>query len=793
MTRYTPYDMSSRRGDTRNTSNDRALLSSLYPYVLEQSIPALQPFSFPQSTGHPEALSSVTLPPFSPAFPPSGLQFLPCHPPSADETNSGAMHAQNYDAGSIIPPFCFTFPPSFSQTQQTHLVDDLHSTAQSSQSNFIPPPSQDHDYSTGNTDSYNFHQGHHFPEHFHFVQGGTFISAENLNHHGEAGIHILRQAVTLEALHNSAESFPQPRCHPETRTDMLKKLYNWATDVDSVHSIMWLYGPAGAGKSAVMQTLCQQFQDAGRLGGSFFFKRQDKICGHAKKLFVTLAFQLALHSSELRSAISQRVEADPSVLGRGMDVQLRTLILEPCKLLHNATPMVLLIDGLDECEGHNIQQEILHLMCSNHGLPLRIIIASRPEGHIQESFQEFFQGFFDSTNIEKSFDDVRTYLVAEFSRIHGKHHTMRHIRAPWPSRHIVEKLVHKSSGYFIYASTVIKFIDDEYSRPPTQLDIILRNVVPHDTEFPFGALDQLYIQILSGVPAKHHVSLCDILCMVVNFSLSEEEIEQVLDLAQGDVSLIVRPLCAVLDWTRGKSVRVYHASFYDFLKDAQRSSIFCLDGQQYHIKKARAILRLLAWRSEDPVADDDLHWHLTITAPHWIEYTTSLLPPMDFVPLFEQVNLDYIFSWPINDHIFANLLNWLKNIQPIPASLMQRWENYRFMHLYEYQQDQVLYNLLRERNQHFPERTNTQILSPTLTMMCTAEAGMNDEIQTILTACRKHVLQSKCLIRILQAQRLLLPNRGDYLSYIEAGESLPDHSIAHKNDHTPYGELFSIR
>ncbi|KAJ7887761.1 hypothetical protein B0H13DRAFT_1627387, partial [Mycena leptocephala] len=210
----------------------------------------------------------------------------------------------------------------------------------------------------------------------------------------------------------------------------------------------------------------------------------------------------------------QKVEADPSILGRGMHVQLRTLILEPCRLLQDATPLVLLIDGLDECEGHNIQQEILHLIGSaSHEccFPLQIIIASRPEPHIQEILRnDFFQEFSYSTNVEQSFDDVQKYLVDEFSRIYAKHRTtsMQHIPTPPPSQTDLEKLVENSSGYFIYVSTIIKFIDDEYSRPSSQLDIILQNVVPHDTEMPFGALDELYIQILSRVPTKHLVHDC---------------------------------------------------------------------------------------------------------------------------------------------------------------------------------------------------------------------------------------------------------------------------------------------
>jgi hypothetical protein len=36
-----------------------------------------------------------------------------------------------------------------------------------------------------------------------------------------AGITILHRAVALEALRDSADSFPQPKCHPETRSQTL--------------------------------------------------------------------------------------------------------------------------------------------------------------------------------------------------------------------------------------------------------------------------------------------------------------------------------------------------------------------------------------------------------------------------------------------------------------------------------------------------------------------------------------------------------------------------------------------
>jgi hypothetical protein len=79
---------------------------------------------------------------------------------------------------------------------------------------------------------------------------------------------------------------------------------------------------------------------------------------------------------------------------------------------------------------------------------------------------------------------------------------LQHIPTPWPAPEILNKLVHNSSGYLVYAATIIKFVDDEYSWPSKQLDTVVQNLIPHDSESPFATLDQLYMQILSRVPVR---------------------------------------------------------------------------------------------------------------------------------------------------------------------------------------------------------------------------------------------------------------------------------------------------
>ena len=90
--------------------------------------------------------------------------------------------------------------------------------------------------------------------------------------------------------------------------------------------------------------------------------------------------------------------------------------------------------------------------------------------------------------------DIRRYLEDELVRIF----TNRHI-SPLPSESDIQYLVPKASGQFIYASTAVKFIDDDNCNPREQLDIILE-LRPVNSSSPFALLDQLYKQILSQQP-----------------------------------------------------------------------------------------------------------------------------------------------------------------------------------------------------------------------------------------------------------------------------------------------------
>ena len=129
---------------------------------------------------------------------------------------------------------------------------------------------------------------------------------------------------------------------------------------------------------------------------------------------------------------------------------------------------------------------------------------SRLESHPMQAFEEH-----DLASITKVLSlygdygapsDVSMYLRSEFSRIRRCRAGMQSAPQPWPSEDVIERLVRKSGGYFIYASTVIKFVDEESCSPVARLDHVLGTSNASSEVNPFAELDQLYIQILSTYP-----------------------------------------------------------------------------------------------------------------------------------------------------------------------------------------------------------------------------------------------------------------------------------------------------
>ena len=131
------------------------------------------------------------------------------------------------------------------------------------------------------------------------------------------------------ALHNSAERYDPPKCHPETRRAILRMILEWAEDPNNYRLLMWIYGPAGAGKSSIMQSIAELLEEDGTLGGSFFFYRTGEKRNMKTHFVTTLAYQLALTVPYFGEYLAAAIYCDSSIFSRTLAVQMKALIMEP--------------------------------------------------------------------------------------------------------------------------------------------------------------------------------------------------------------------------------------------------------------------------------------------------------------------------------------------------------------------------------------------------------------------------------------------------------------------------------
>lgn len=100
-----------------------------------------------------------------------------------------------------------------------------------------------------------------------------------------------------------------------------------------------------------------------------------------------------------------------------------------------------------------------------------------------------------------------------FAHIKRTHVWQDSIPSDWPSRDDINKLVWKSSGQFIYAATVVRFVSPDYNShgPVDRLQSIFNETLICETDIstlpdlPFAGLDALYAQILQIVSDRFPV------------------------------------------------------------------------------------------------------------------------------------------------------------------------------------------------------------------------------------------------------------------------------------------------
>ena len=383
---------------------------------------------------------------------------------------------------------------------------------------------------------------------------------------------------------------------------------DWVKDGQKTSFFMWLFGPAGAGKSAIAQTIAEMCHRLGILVASFFWSRNPADRNDATRLVASLAYQFVVTIPQIRIHVESAIENDPLLISRSLEAQMESLIIGPLEKAfldsHERTmdlggPRLMIFDGLDECGQPSVQGYILKVISTaiqRFPIPIHILIVSRPEQEIRDAFNSKpLLSITTRLSLDDKYlpdDDIRIFLIDSFKAIKESHALRSLLPATWPTTEDIDTLVRKSSGQFIYAATVVKFVKSR-RKPDEQLKIIF-GINETGKHSPFAELDAFYLHIFNVVedlPRALEIISCS---FFLARYLDMEDIEDLLFYNRGDSQLILCDLHSVLDVpdvTKEGSLQVFHASLRDFLMDPNRSGTLFLDEGLARARLTRCFIR----------------------------------------------------------------------------------------------------------------------------------------------------------------------------------------------------------
>lgn len=154
-------------------------------------------------------------------------------------------------------------------------------------------------------------------------------------------------------------------CLGETRKVLLADIDTWVR-ASGNEKLAWVYGHAGSGKSALLNSITENLESTGIPFSCFFCKRDDLERSDIHRILPTISYSLAEFYGDYRGTILDAVEkfTGRSILTGDVEKQFELLFGKAYSLIlpkESGRPSihVILIDALDECRNHRDESKTI--------------------------------------------------------------------------------------------------------------------------------------------------------------------------------------------------------------------------------------------------------------------------------------------------------------------------------------------------------------------------------------------------------------------------------------------------
>jgi hypothetical protein len=437
----------------------------------------------------------------------------------------------------------------------------------------------------------------------------------------------LADLALLDRMYHTAEAGHRcgnrEGCLRGTRKGVLWEIEQWLTS-EQEQRVFWLNGLAGTGKSTIAQTFAETSFADGKLGASFFCSRDFNDRSNIKAIFPTLAFQLAYRYPPFRKELLPVLKANPDAGRESLCSQMEKLIVGPLKATH--IPTLIIIDALDECKDEQPASAILSVLSRyvNEIPSVKFFITGRPEARIRTGFRlklllpitEIFK--LHEVEPEAVGSDIKLFFQTQLTNL-VENRSDCDTTGDWPSPPDIEILCKKAAGFFIYASTVIKFVASENSAPAQGLALVTS--LPQSTvEEGRSGIDQLYTKVLEQAfhniyvdNSQHYHNFRTVMGTIL-LILNPLPIKALSELLGHDIPYIrtaIRSLHSLLLIPDNPEdpIRTFHKSFPDFLTDPKRcrDNRFLVEPTVQHAEILLSCLNLMKLRLKKNICNLDHH------------------------------------------------------------------------------------------------------------------------------------------------------------------------------------------